>query len=67
MGKFVLHVPPVMKGDSGVNCTKEYRRFLKAENPQGHATGNEKDAQRKRKWKTKEWQLKGSTDEEETQ
>ena len=49
MGKFVLHVPPVMKGDSGVNCTKEYRCFLKAENPQGHATGNEKDAQRKRK------------------
>ena len=64
MEKFVLRVRPVKKSDSGVNRTTEYRRRLKAENPERHAAAKEKDAQKKSK--TKEWQFKGSTDKEET-
>ena len=51
MEKFVLRVRPVKKSDSGVNRTTEYRRRLKAENPEGHAAAKEKDAQKKSKTK----------------
>ena len=50
------------KSDSGVNRTTEYRCCLKAKDPEGHAAAKEK----KRMWKTKDWQFKGSMGEEET-